>query len=1476
MENEPFRPSFLKNRKAAKPKDAFIFRAAAKDAKREPEPEPEPTEPEDDVLQGNLDKADEDDEADVEDVKTKIPVGPFRVNIVDDSRTAVLDRRLILERIHPAFLVRTNIESVSPIPILSDMKFAEPVRHKTDDADADAEPPMIVKTVDEVAESNRDILDKEPGPEPPEAAAKNPTQKRKYKKRGKIVLDDDNDGEAAKTATAAAPQIEKGPDLTQIVLNQKTLYDRLPKTPPIRVKISPYYMNNRRQFVQKIAKTFQPYSAQILAKANEITCANRDQNVDFDLLTHQLVVREYLNLYTPYRGLLLYHGLGSGKTCTSIAIAEGMKSQKRVYIMTPASLKMNFFSELKKCADHLYRKNQFWEFVSTDGQPELVAALSKALQLPRSYIESHRGAWFVDVKKAPNFGDLSETDQKNIDAQLNEMIRVKYVDINYNGLNMSKLNELTKNNTVNPFDHSVVIIDEAHNFVSRVVNKIGRPKSISSVLYHHLMNAVDAKVVFLTGTPIINYPNEIGVLFNMLRGYIKTWEIPVNITTKERVNRDTVLDIFKKEGIHMYDYVEYSGNRLTITRNPYGFVNTYKGDVKGKVRGGAGAKNNKTKSKSMSKTQATKSHKTTKKHKHKIHIDTAAKGPKSLFEIKDGILVKNPQFDANYVLEADEKIEYFEKHEGNNLYDGGGMGDTDETFQSYRGVQYDEDNRIDDVQFIERVKRVLPKYGIVPQGNPEPTMHKCLPDVKDRFIDAFIDGDTGNVKEMDLFKRRVLGLTSYFRSAQEQLLPEFVKTAKGETYHTVVCEMSDFQFGVYEKIRKQERDQEKQMKKNKKKVQDVGELYEIASTYRIFSRACCNFAFPDEQPRPLPDRIMDAKTSEDDYNALTHEERKKTDEYIDDAELADDPADEVSLIPKEAKTLVKVPGATAVKKAEMAEAKRQAAEAKAEGKRQAAEAKKREAEAKATKKAEAAEAKRQAAEAKAAKKAEEAEAKAAKKAEADEAKRAKQEAKEAKAAAKKTKTVGGSDEDDKISGIDDDDDADEDDDDDADEDEDDDKISEIGDADDEDQDEPAGAASGGGKTKPKNNLYDLDQDADNDESVSDDDDEEGADSELSNEQILDYQKRIRDALDFLKYDPLKPRPTEYLTAEALQTYSPKFKKILENLTDTSNSGIHLVYSNFRTIEGVGLLKLILEAAGMEEFKLTRSADNTWDIPVGLSENKPRFVLYTGTETAEEKEIIRNIYNSTWHLLPPTMTAKLRAISENNFMGAVIKIMMITSSGAEGINLRNTRFVHIVEPYWNMVRLEQVIGRARRICSHEDLPPNMRNVKVFCYISSLTEEQKTNEKNIELRISDVSRLTQTPITTDEYLFEIANIKNNINQQILRGVKETAIDCSLYSAGSDEKLACYFGNLDIKTNMFLSYPTLDLDKTEKIEVNVKTVKQRATKITVGKTDYAWNQATNEVYLYDNYKAHKEGTEELRVYGKLDMKSKKIVRV
>ena len=112
-------------------------------------------------------------------------------------------------------------------------------------------------------------------------------------------------------------------------------------------------------------------------------------------MTHQKIVRDYINLYSPYRGLLIYHGLGAGKTCASIGIAEGLKENKQVIIMTPASLRRNYINELKTCGDKLYRMNQFWEFITTN-DPSQITALSIALSLEEKYIKSKGGWLYVE------------------------------------------------------------------------------------------------------------------------------------------------------------------------------------------------------------------------------------------------------------------------------------------------------------------------------------------------------------------------------------------------------------------------------------------------------------------------------------------------------------------------------------------------------------------------------------------------------------------------------------------------------------------------------------------------------------------------------------------------------------------------------------------------------------------------------------------------------------------------------------------------------------------------------------------------------------------------------------------------------------------------------------------------------------------------------------------------------------------------
>ena len=63
-------------------------------------------------------------------------------------------------------------------------------------------------------------------------------------------------------------------------------------------------------------------------------------------------------------------------------------------------------------------------------------------------------------------------------------------------------------------------------------------------------------------------------------------------------------------------------------------------------------------------------------------------------------------------------------------------------------------------------------------------------------------------------------------------------------------------------------------------------------------------------------------------------------------------------------------------------------------------------------------------------------------------------------------------------------------------------------------------------------------------------------------------------------------------------------------------------------------------------------------------------------------------------------------------------MIISSAGAEGISLTCVRQVHIFEPYWNYVRLDQVLGRAIRMRSHNALPKSERNVEQYLYLSIL--------------------------------------------------------------------------------------------------------------------------------------------------------------
>ena len=342
-----------------------------------------------------------------------------------------------------------------------------------------------------------------------------------------------------------------------------------------KIDYDPVYLSNRLGVLDSIEKLM----GDIPVEEDTSSCGKTD--APFKRLTHQEIIRRYINSYTPYRGLLLFHGLGSGKTCSSISLIEGLMESKKIVIMTPASLQSNYRTQMKFCGEYLFRKKNRWKFEPfKEGDVAKKQSVRNLLQIGESavldkYIEEIRGVWMVE-KGEPNFDELTAREKDEVDRQLTILIKEKYTYLNYNGITHNTWKTKYKKNG-NPFDNTTVIIDEAHNFVSRIVNKLeSKTPTISVEIYEELLSAENCRVVLLTGTPFINYPYELGALFNLIHGYTYILEVTI---VPIKVTGSFFQDLFRTEGV--IDLVEYdeANKRLRITKNPYGFLKQADGKV---------------------------------------------------------------------------------------------------------------------------------------------------------------------------------------------------------------------------------------------------------------------------------------------------------------------------------------------------------------------------------------------------------------------------------------------------------------------------------------------------------------------------------------------------------------------------------------------------------------------------------------------------------------------------------------------------------------------------------------------------------------------------------------------------------------------------------------------------------------------------------------------------------------------------------
>lgn len=222
-------------------------------------------------------------------------------------------------------------------------------------------------------------------------------------------------------------------------------------------------------------------------------------------------------------------------------------------------------------------------------------------------------------------------------------------------------------------------------------------------------------------------------------------------------------------------------------------------------------------------------------------------------------------------------------------------------------------------------------------------------------------------------------------------------------------------------------------------------------------------------------------------------------------------------------------------------------------------------------------------------------------------------------------------------------------------------------------------------------------------------------------------------------------------SENIKKYSSKLHGLLINVK--KSIGPVFVYSNFVNKGGIDLVKNLLLENGYSQY--------------GGRGKEDKVLMFGENLSPESRQRLLKIFNS-----------------KENSGGKIIKVLLGGPSVSEGITFKNLEQIHILEPYWNMSRLEQVIGRGVRLGSHSALPYEKRYVNIFMYCTVSRNESTT--------------------TVDTFKYSLSSVKDRVIKDIESVLRETAVDCSLnkfrnkgnLEKFSDDSRECLYKTCDYK--------------------------------------------------------------------------------
>ena len=513
-----------------------------------------------------------------------------------------------------------------------------------------------------------------------------------------------------------------------------------------------------------------------------------------ELFYYQKFIRDYLSYGSPYRGLLVYHGLGTGKTCASIAAAEALYygGKKTIYILTPATLSNNYRKDIAKCGFYPLRQNNYWKFLQLNtgkGEPAYIW-LTEVLGLPPDYVEKRNGGWVPSPGRATNWGELTQVQRDDIKAQQAKHLEHRFKFIHYNGVSPASLSETVMDGVrrgQRMFDNSVIVIDEVHNLV-RTINGTqmgGKPLSVilkdiepreatwslrlatttkgyryprAYTLYRLLQNAVGAKVIALSATPMINYAQEMAILMNIIAGEQRMAEIPLPAS----VDPAKILNWIRARPDIDYSDIETTGGGATvlnITPVPFQFTKVVEG---GETRG----------------------------------------------------FVRDPDADTNSETSRERTMDAWAA------------------------------SVVAEMKAAGVVAVDLPPARII-------TM-PLLPEDATEFVETFINKNTLEINNANILKARATGLVSYYRGGSEELMPRV------GVHEVVNVPMSEYMFAEYVRVRSEEIRKEPSVvvAPTDNRAFDLYE-YATKSKQTGFlsqSRAACNWVFPEGITRPMNEK----------------------------------------------------------------------------------------------------------------------------------------------------------------------------------------------------------------------------------------------------------------------------------------------------------------------------------------------------------------------------------------------------------------------------------------------------------------------------------------------------------------------------------------------------------------------------------------------------------------------------------------------